>query len=423
MKRSQRLALAGLAILLTMLPGAASALRQGRLIGKVVDPAGRPIPGVRVTTTCAAIPELREVATTNDKGVFMVDFARINLVYVYEFDKAGYATLKMEQKWTVEGTERHQFTMQPAEAVALALEGRGPATTSTPALLAYNEGVRAFQARDYPAALVKFQEAAGHDPELRQAWIALSALHLEERRYAPAAEAAEKALALGARDESLLKARWEAYRRLDDEAKAAQAREDLEKFGRLSEEAKGIYNYGVSLVKVGDDREAFAKFRDALALDPNFEPALVGLATSALKLDRAAEAASAAETLLKLNPENTDALKLRYNAALKLRDEAKLTEALRGLASVDRTTARDGLFQLATTAFQQDQIAKARERFGHVLAIDPDHARSHYSLGLILMREGAKADARRHLERFLALAPGDPDAETARDALKYLKAS
>ena len=422
MRTIERRTAVWLAILVLTLPGLAFAARRGRLIGKVVDPEGRPIPGVRVTTTCAEMPSFSAVTTTNNKGVFMVDFSRVNLVYVYEFDKAGYATFKVEQKWTLEGTEEHEFKMQPA-AAAPALEGLPPASTSQPAILAYNEGVRALKAKDYPTALTKFQEASQHDPNLRQVWMALSALHLEQRHYQQAAEATEKAIALGATDASLLKTRWDAYRQLGDEAKAASAREDIEKFGRLTEEAKGVYNQGVALTKVGDDKEAFAKFQDALALDPNFDLALLGVATTGLKLDRAAEAFAAAETLLKANPQNVEALKIRYNAALKLRDETKLADALQGLAPFDAATARDGLFLLATKAFDNDDMAKAKQRFRQVLAIDPAHARSHFTLGLILMREGAKAEARGHLERFLELAPNDPDAGTAKDALKYLKTS
>jgi Tfp pilus assembly protein PilF len=411
-----------LAALVLMLPVLASAAREGRLVGKVVGPDGKPIPGVRVVTTCAELPDFRAVATTNDKGLFTVDFSKLNVLYVYEFDKVGYATMKVEQRWTLQGTERHEFKMQPAAEVPV-VEGLAPASLSQPAIAAYNDGVRAFKAKDYATAQAKFQEAAQHDPELRHAWVALAALHLEQKHYADAAAATERALALGSTDESLLKTRWDAYRQIGDAEKAAAARADIERFGRLTEEAKGVYNQGVALTKVGDDKEAFEKFQEALALDPNFELALVGVATTGLKLDRATEAYAAAETLLKVNPQNAEAHKIRYNAALKLREEAKLLEALRGLAPYDAAIARDGLYRLGTAAFDKDEAAKAKERFREVLALDPNHAKAHYSLGLLLMREGAKVDARRHLERFLQLAPDDPDAGTARDALNYLKSS
>ena len=432
--RTKRGTAAGLAVLFLTLAGVASAYRQGRLIGRVIDPKGTPIAGVRVTTTCAEIPDFTEVTTTNDKGVFKVDFARIDLVYAFEFEKAGYVPLKVEERWTVEGTDRRDFKMPPAEQTPLGnlpappppsasgptVAGSAPSVTG-PAIEAFNAGVRAFKAQDFPTAAAKFQEAADQDPTLRETWVALSATHLELQHYPQAAEAAEKAIALGATEESVMKTRWDAYRRMGDQARAAKAREDLEKFGRLREEAKRIHNEGVGLEKIGEEKEAFAKFQEALELDPGFEPALVGLATSGLKLGRAAEAAAAAETLLKLNPQNAEALRIRYNAALKLKDEAKVVEALRGMAAVDPTAARDGLFLLASGSFDKDDAAKAKERLRYALQIDPSHARSHYLLGLILMREGAKQEARTHLERFLQLAPGDPDTATAREALTHLR--
>jgi Tfp pilus assembly protein PilF len=409
-------------------PGTASAARLGRLIGKVVDPEGKPIPGVTVTTTCADIAGFREVTTTNDKGVFIVDFETVDVTYRYQFVKTGYMTLNIEQKWTLEGTERFDFKMFPAEAAksegASPTAAPAPAPTSPEAVRAFNAGVLAFKSKDYPTATAKFEEALSYDPRLGQAWGVLSQIHLEEKRYKEAADAADKAMALGAADPAVLRSRWEAYRRLGDEAKAAQAREDLERLGRAAEEAKRAHNDAVALVKGGDDAGAFAKFQEALALDPNLQPALLGLATTGLKIGRAAEAAAAAEAVLKTDPRNQQAIRIRYNAALKLGDRGMALDALEalvGVGAVDNATAVDGLSKLAFAAFDSDDVVHAKEALAKVLELDPNHARSHYLLGLILMREGAKAEARSHLERFLELTPSDPDAATARDALKYVK--
>jgi Tfp pilus assembly protein PilF len=418
--------IAWLLVVILAVAGLASAARLGRLIGKVVDKEGHPIPGVKVTTTCTENPSFKEVATSNDKGIFIVDFNRIDVVYVYEFEKAGYVTLKMEQKWTLEGTERHEFKMDSvpvttAEAPPTSASTSTSTSTSNEAITAFNAGVVAFKAKDYTTARPKFEEALSYDANLRQAWVALSQIHLDQKRYREAAEAAEKAIALGATDQSVLLSRWEAYRKLGDAAKTAKAREDLERFGRLTEEAKRIHNEGVALAKGGDDAGAFAKFKEALAIDPGFQPALLGLATTGLKIDRAAEAAAAAETLLKADPQNVPAIRIRYNASLKLGDRAMIVDSLVGLAAVDRVMALDSLFKLAAAAFDSDDTVHAKETLGKVLELDPNHPRSHYLLGLILMREGAKQAAKSHLERFLELTPNDPDAATARDALRYLR--
>jgi len=432
MKTRQRHAAAWLALSCLALPAPAAAARVARLIGKVVDSEGKPLAGVRVTTTSTAVPDFNAVTETDNKGIFKVDFEKTDVVYVYQLEKAGLVPLRVEQKWTVEGTDRHEFKMTRTEApqvgeLAAGAPAAGEAGTgaaaaaSSPGVEAFNAGVRAFKAKDYETAAARLQEASQQDPSLRQAWVALSAAYMQQRRYAQAAEAAEKAIALGATDASVLETRWEAYRQVGDQAKAAQARQELERIGRLAEEAKGVYNDGIALQKFGDDDRALAKFQAALELDPNFEPALLALAASALKLGRPADAAAAAETALKNNPGSTEALKLRYNAALKLKDEAKIVEALRGLAAVDGAAARDGLFLMARAAFDRDDMKAAKERLARVLAIEPSHARAHFLLGMILMREGSKQESRAHLQRFLELAPGDPDAATARDAIQFLK--
>jgi Tfp pilus assembly protein PilF len=420
---SRRRRVAGFLVPLLVLAGPLSAARVGRLIGKVVDTEGRPIAGVTVTTTSPKLPDFQQVVTTDDKGIFKVDFEKVPLLYHYELEKAGYVTLRLDQNWTVEGTDRLQFKMARAEALAPPADARPPASTSETAVSAFNEGVSAFKARDYATARARFEAALAADPALRQAWAALGQVHLEEKRYREAAEAADKAITLGATEEAVLRLRWEAYRNLGDAAKAADAREGLERFGRLTEEAKRIHNEGVALSKAGDAAGAYAKFKEALAINPKFQPALIGVATTGLKSGHAAEAAAAAETILEDDPRNEEAIRIRYNAALQVGDKAMIADALIGLAAIEPATAKASLFKLGTAAYDADDTANAKKRFGKVLELDPNHARAHYFLGLILMREGAKQESRRHLERFLELAPADPDAGSAKDALIFLKQS
>ena len=74
-------------------------------------------------------------------------------------------------------------------------------------------------------------------------------------------------------------------------------------------------------------------------------------------------------------------------------------------------------------AYNANDNEKTKERFGKVLEVDPTNAQAHYLLGLVYLGEGDKAKTRDNLERFLELAPDDPDADAARDILEYLDAT
>jgi tetratricopeptide (TPR) repeat protein len=405
-------------ILILMIPGLALAQPKGRLIGKVVDPEGKPIPGVVVTVTSPQIPSFTDVQTTDKKGTFTVDFRDIDVTYRYRFDKAGYQTTEAQQDWHLEGTQRFQWTMHPGQAAAVG--ALPPASTSEPAVLAFNAGVTALKAKDYAAAEAKFAEAVANDSKLVQGWVALSTVQLQTGHNREAAEAAEKAMALGNMDEAVLTSRWQAYRNLKDDAKAAEALKDLERVGRRAEEAKRIHNEGVALVKAGDNAGAFAKFQEALNLDPNLPASLLGLATAGLKIGRNAEAATATETILKADPKNERAIRLRYNACLALEDKDRLFESLVGLAAVEPVVAKNGLLKLAFEAYDANDRVLSKARFNKILDVDPSQPLAHYYVALIYVNEGDIEQAKSHLERFLALAPNAQEAATARDMLKQL---
>jgi Tfp pilus assembly protein PilF len=176
-------------------------------------------------------------------------------------------------------------------------------------------------------------------------------------------------------------------------------------------------------VKAGDSAGAFAKFQEALTLDPDLRVSLVGLATAGLKIGRNAEAATAAETILKADPKNEAALRLRYNACLNLGDPERLAAALAGLAAVEPAVAKNGLLKLAFDAYDANDRTRAKDRFLEVLQIDPNQPLAHYYLALVYVNEGATAEAKTHLEKFIVLSPNSPEAATAREMLKQIKAA
>jgi tetratricopeptide (TPR) repeat protein len=419
---SQRRTVASVLIVILMMTAtSAFAIRRGRLIGKVVDPDGNPIEGVTVTATSKDVPGFNEVEVTDKKGVFKVDFEEINVVYHYRFDKVGYQTMEAEQTWQKDGSERYEFIMYPGESPAV--EGVAPATTSSPAVTAFNAGVAAFGANDYAEAVEYFEEAVEHDPEFTRAWGAMSVALVETGQYQEAADAADKALELGSTHEMVYKARWDAYRNLGDEAKAAEAQADLERAGQLAEEAKRVFNEAVALSKQDDYEGAFVKYQQAAEMDPNLELALLGVATTGLKIGRNEEALEAAKTILEDDPNDEEAIRIRYNAALALGREDLIIDSLVSLAVVEPEVAENGLWALAMAAYNDNDLERAKERYGKVLEVNPNRARAHYYLGLMYVSDGANDLAIDHLQKFLTIAPDDPDAATAAELVEFLKSS
>jgi len=147
------------------------------------------------------------------------------------------------------------------------------------------------------------------------------------------------------------------------------------------------------------------------------------VATTGLEIGNPAAAGAAAEMILINDPGNEDALRLRYNAALELEDDEMLIEALVGLAPVEPAAAKQNLWILAMAAYNANDNEKTKDRFAKVLLVDPNNAQAHYLLGLVYLGEGANEETRKHLERFLILAPDDPEAPSAREILSYLDAT
>jgi tetratricopeptide (TPR) repeat protein len=176
----------------------------------------------------------------------------------------------------------------------------------------------------------------------------------------------------------------------------------------------------VALVKAGDHEGAFAKFQEAVTIDPQLEEALLGVATQGIQIKRYQEALDAAGAILNDDPGHEQAIRARYNAALGLGDESLLVPAAMTLATVEPVIARNTLMNLAFAAYDANDMARAKELFGKVLEVDPNQPETHYALAMIAVNDGATEEAKLHLERFLALSPDSPEAATARDLLAYL---
>jgi tetratricopeptide (TPR) repeat protein len=181
------------------------------------------------------------------------------------------------------------------------------------------------------------------------------------------------------------------------------------------------YNAGAEAFNQGDYVAARARLEEAIAADPQMADAHAALAHALLKSGDAAAAARSAEAALAIDSGNLNALRAALGAYQSLGDSAKIKTAEAALASADPAAAASGAYGRGVDLYNGGSTAEAIVEFEAALAAAPDHAKSHYMLGLCYSGTGDTVKARAHLERFLELAPSDADAPLAQEMLKYLK--
>lgn len=185
--------------------------------------------------------------------------------------------------------------------------------------------------------------------------------------------------------------------------------------------AVAAFNAGAELYNQGDTAGAQAKFEEALALDPLLLPAHLTLARLHLSQRNWAKAAAEADAVLAVNATDPRALRIRWEAARELGDDAKVEQMLAALRTADPKIAAQVIYIRANALFDRGQVDEARKVFEEVVTLDAENARGHYKLGICLISANDAAGARAHLEKFIALAPEDPEVATAKEMLSFLK--
>ncbi|NJL27942.1 MAG: tetratricopeptide repeat protein [Thermoanaerobaculia bacterium] len=287
-------------------------------------------------------------------------------------------------------------------------------------MLAFNAGVKALQIEDRDTAKTKFREAADLDPTLGPPHLALADIYFGTGAVAEAAVEIEAFLATAPDDPQGLRLAYRIYQQLGDPQKLALALEAVRNTDFAKTLAVEIYNEGAVATQARDYERAAERFTAALGLDPALQPAYEGLVQVQYHLERYQEALTTAAKLLELDPSSLQGRRVRYLVYDALDLQEKLPDALAAYQEVDPEAAVEVLYQRAEIDFRTGESARAKAALLEILKQKPDMARAHYTLGLVYASESANAEARKHLERFLALAPDDPDAADARDILKYL---
>jgi tetratricopeptide (TPR) repeat protein len=412
-------AMAAMAAMMAMLLGAGAALGQSRarVWGIVSDQAGQPIDDVTITVVDQE-DQLRAEQTTNKKGRYTIALLDATEPYLFRFEKQGYKTYEEVIKVSILSNTRRDFTLESGKGRTVVAGTDAPPAGGGGASEIYNEGVRAFEAGDLELARDKFLEAIEEDGSFALAYSALARALFRLEDWEGARDRAQQAVELDEEDQVALAVLFQAHEKLGDEKKAQEVFRHL---SSLAEPDVAAYNLGVEAFQAGNLAVAKEKFADAIEHNPELVQAHVGLARAHLSEKAWEQAAAAAGRALELEPENEGALVARYEAALGAGDETAAEAALSELQAVAPERLAGGFYEQGVQAFNDSEVARAKELFEKVVALDPDHARGHYMLGLVSVNSGDNATAKEHFGRFLELTPNDPDAPTAREMLEYLE--
>lgn len=281
---------------------APAAAQQARVQGVVKDAGGAPLEGVKVTITTPSNARLKLEVSTNKDGKWGEILSTAVPPYTYCFEKAGYVTVQETKKVGVGAVENFSTVLYTEEQ---AVVSRRVEVRKDPFVEAYNEAVEKFEAKDYPAALAKAEEATKLGPDKANAWALAAKMAAAAKEWKLAVADAEKALALDPEATDLYGLLAQGYRETGDKAKAA---EYAKKFAAANPDNPDIlYNQAVDLYNKGDFKGAEPMLVKVLEIRPDFARAHFLLGMTCVNLNQIPEMKVHLTEYLKLEPKGSDA--------------------------------------------------------------------------------------------------------------------
>jgi len=275
------------------------------------------------------------------------------------------------------------------------------------------------QEGDADEAIVNYRKALALDPANSGVEVQLAAVLVGKGRTAEAADHLNKAVTL-APDSA------EAHNKLGDllikTGRTQEGIAQLEQAVALQpDSAVYHYDYGNALAGNGDLNEAIAQYRRSLALDAASPSAESELGVVLFETDQAAEALEHMKKAVELAPNSADAHN-KLGTALAGTGQKKDAEAHLRKAVALQPESLEFRFNLAYLLVQQGSFAEAIPHLEKAVELsDGRDARCLAMLGAAYGNTGHPAEARQAIQRALAAAEKDNDADlvkTLRTALE-----
>jgi tetratricopeptide (TPR) repeat protein len=194
-------------------------------------------------------------------------------------------------------------------------------------------------------------------------------------------------------------------------------------------ELKKTFEEGVTASRAGNHDEAIAKFTAAAAINTNCFDCYYNIAYSESQKKDYDKAEAAYKKAIEIKADYAEAysgLANIYNATRKFDLAAAASAKSMELSSAGTGGAAgggnaDAMFNQGVILWNGGKIPEAKKQFEAAIAANPNHAESHYQLGMALLNENNLAGATTEFETYLKLAPTGPNAATAKGILDSLK--
>jgi Flp pilus assembly protein TadD len=264
---------------------------QGKISGRVLDPAGNPVEKADVAIVSQKTSTIRYELKTDKAGHF-IQIGMMPGYYLLSVKKTGFVPGSKEIHVGVAGEESVEIALMSVEAAA--------EKSYSAADRSFLLGNKLYTEQKYAEAAAAYGEAIGLDPAN---WAYRLNLGLAQKKLGKTEEslaAFRKAVEFNPESYSANKETGEALARA---GQFAEAKPFYEKAAGLSpDDPDAQYNFAVCLVNLGESEAALPRFEKTVELKPDYADAYYQIGTILIGQNKVPEARASLEKFLALAP-------------------------------------------------------------------------------------------------------------------------
>jgi tetratricopeptide (TPR) repeat protein len=189
-----------------------------------------------------------------------------------------------------------------------------------------------------------------------------------------------------------------------------------------------LFNEGVTATGAGDFDGAVEKFNEAIALYPNCFDCYYNIGQAQTQKKDYEKAEAAFKKALELKADYADAyngLTTVYNAQRRFDEAQAASQKAAELAGAGAGAAGGGgnvnaLYNQGVISWNANKFEDAKAKFEAAIQVDPNHADSHFQLGMCLVNLGKLPEASAEFETYVKLAPSGQFAAQAKAMIASL---